>query len=249
MNVNNEYCNPFIQDNLSIWMKIEHCGRYLWACDMITKIKGAKVIDAACADGYGTKMIAQTGCHVLGLDRNQSYLNLAMSRYSKPNLHFLQMDFDCDEYPLSESSQDGAVCFETIEHVNKPQRLIDFLYCSLKPEGMLLLSFPNATYEKFDEYGNNKNPYHKNVYAKDEILNLLVQKGFVIRSVLGQPLCNIACQNQSMCQDKGWIDEQQFNKLFRYSEKAMISYARVLGYPSAIMTDYSYSYIIEAVKP
>lgn len=248
MNVNNEYCNPFNQDKLNIWMKIEHCGRYLWASDKIAKNKYAKVIDAACADGYGAYMIAKTGCQVLGLDCNKFYLDIANSRYSMPNIHFLQMDFDIDNYPISEYSQDFAICFETIEHVNKPRRLIEFLYYSLKYNGTLLLSFPNAVYERFDEYGNNRDPYHKHVFAKEEILDLLVQTGFVIHSVLGQPLCNMACQNQIICENRGWINEHQFNDLFFYNEKAMNSYARVLGYPSDTMTDCSYSYIIEAIK-
>lgn len=41
MNVNLEYCNPFDGNKENIWMKAEHCGRYLFASDLISESNSA----------------------------------------------------------------------------------------------------------------------------------------------------------------------------------------------------------------
>lgn len=249
MDVNLEYCDPFDMQERGIWMKIEHCGRYLYACDRITSIGGKHVIDAACADGYGSKMLASIGLQVYGLDINEDYLEIARTKNKIDGLNFVQIDFDNDMFPDYLEEQDAIVCFETIEHVNSPVTLIKKLYHSLRDGGMLILSFPNKIYEKLDEEGHNKDPFHKHIFQKEEVLAMLKDCGFrIIGNPLGQSLCNIAYMYQSIYQKEGRIKEEVINGLFRYDELSIRNYAFFLGYPNTYQVNDSYSFIIEAVK-
>ncbi len=249
MNVNLEYCDPFDMADRGIWMKIEHCGRYLYACDRLAELGCKLVTDAACANGYGSLMLANAGFQVTGLDINSNYLAIARSRSIKMKADYFQIDFDKDPFPSNLVNQDAIVCFETIEHVSQPMVLLKKIYCSLKEEGTLLLSFPNAAYEKFDKNGNNKDPYHKHIFQKAEILSMLKDTGFRIRNkVLGQSICNIAYSFQSKFQKEGKINEDSINALFLYDSQSILNYSSFLGYPNEYQVDDTYSYIIEASK-
>lgn len=249
MKVNLEYCDPFDGTEENIWMKIEHCGRYLYACDRLVSIRSEMVLDVACADGYGTKLLASGCSHVCGMDINEKYLEQAKSRVESGKVAFVQVDFDHCPLPVDDRSQDAVICFETIEHVGNPEHLLREIYRVLKPGGFLMLSFPNAAFEKLDENGNNKDPYHKHIFQKGEIMSMLELQGFVFNgNLLGQSLCNIAYANLSKCQKEGLIVEEEADKLFLYDETSVRTYARFLGYPNDYQVDDSYSYIIEMVK-
>lgn len=249
MDVNLEYCDPFDMRKHDIWMKIEHCGRYLYACDRIISLSGKSVIDAACANGYGSKMLASMGLQVYGLDRNKEYISFARAHNMIDGANYLEIDFDNDCFPSFLDKQDAIVCFETIEHVSNPIILLNKIYSSLKIGGQLLLSFPNKRFEKFDENGCNKDPYHKHVFDIEEIVGMLKKCGFrYIGKPLGQSICNIAYSYQSKSQKEGKVREEDIEKLFYYDELSIRKYATFLGYPNSYNVDDSYSYIIEAFK-
>lgn len=249
MNVNLEYCNPFDGYENNIWMKIEHCGRYLYACDRLSAIGCETVLDVACADGYGTKMLAGVCSHVMGVDINEAYLKQARARVSSEKVDFVQVDVDHNGFLMNDNSLDAVVCFETIEHVAFPEKLIQEIHRVLKLDGVLLLSFPNATYEKTDEFGNNKDPFHKHILQKIDVLTMLNEANFtVVVGPLGQSLCNVAYANLSRCQSNGVLVEQEINPLFLYDETSICRYARFLGYPDDYQVDDSYSFLFEAVK-
>ena len=249
MNVDLEYCDPFDNEERGIWMKLEHCGRYLYACDRIISLGAKRIIDAACADGYGTKMLASAGLDVSGLDINQGYLEFARMQNKADGASYYQVDFDRDPFPAHLTQQDAVVCFETIEHVNQPEVLLKKIHHALKVGGMLLISFPNSVFEKLDENGKNKDPFHRHIFQLNDILTLLADSGFrTISEPMGQSLCNMSYFYQSKYQKEGRIREKVINGLFRYDEFAIRNYASFLGYPNCYQVSDTYSYLIEAIK-
>ena len=50
--INSEYCNPFDGIPQDFFVKLEHCGRYLYAFDTISNTD--IVADISCAIGYGS---------------------------------------------------------------------------------------------------------------------------------------------------------------------------------------------------
>lgn len=148
--VNNEYCNPLDELPQNFFMKLEHCGRYLYAFDTISSED--VVADIACAMGYGSALLAENAKYVIGCDINGEYLNVAKQKYSKSNLVFIKTDVN---QPLSlfQSKVSTIVSFETIEHTFKPFEVLQRFYNLLPIGGRLILSFPNADCEMTDEKG------------------------------------------------------------------------------------------------
>ena len=113
MNYKIDHCDPFDGEQCNYWMKLEHCGRYLFAADILAEAGASSVLDLSCAEGYGSDILASRGFIVAGGDIQDEYIANALRRY--PSTTFFRIDLD-GEIPASLDGADAVVCFETLEH-------------------------------------------------------------------------------------------------------------------------------------
>lgn len=148
-----------------IWY--EHWHRYAlvraWA-------GGRRVLDAACGEGYGSALLAQTAESVLGVDVDPAAVAHAAARYATlANLRFEQAD--ATRLQLPAGSFDLVVSFETLEHVQAQDELLDGLSHALSDDGMLVISSPDkATYS---DAAGFRNEYHVRELYRDELEAML----------------------------------------------------------------------------
>lgn len=114
--------------------------------------------------------------------------------------------------------------------------------------GYLLLSFPNAKYERINPDGSNQDPYHLHILLLDEIKTTLRNLGYGIISVLGQPMCNIACSRQHDLRESKAISEEIVQQAFKYDLETIRALSLILAYPQDRNIDESYSYLIVSQK-
>jgi 2-polyprenyl-3-methyl-5-hydroxy-6-metoxy-1,4-benzoquinol methylase len=138
----------------------EHLARYRLAARLA---EGKRVLDAGCGEGYGTALLSAAGAKsVVGVDVDSETLEGARERYG--------LDFqvaDVRDLPFPDGSFDLVVCFETIEHVEEPERALAHLRRVLAPDGILVISTPNA-----NEY-LQENEFHVREFTPDEFAALL----------------------------------------------------------------------------
>jgi ubiquinone/menaquinone biosynthesis C-methylase UbiE len=165
-----------------IWA--DHVARYEFACSFV---KGKTVLDIACGTGYGSRILRDKGKaqQVVGLDISEDAVNYAVSKYKTSGLDFgtadvLNIGFGQDYF-------DVAVCFETIEHVKDPKKVIFELLRVLKPNGMLIISSPNRTVTSPGKSltDSPQNPYHLTEFSQKEFISLLREHSDVV-GVYGQ---------------------------------------------------------------
>lgn len=166
----------------------EHLARYFFASQFS---KSKTVLDVACGTGYGCKIISVTGkaTKVVGIDVSAESIKFSQKYYRKDNIDYL-VD---DAQTLSSQSNDSfdlIVSFETIEHLNYPEKFIKQTKRLLKNDGILIISTPNTnTYPKGNKYHiNEQTPdefrlllkkyykYVENYYQKFYLSNLISQK-------------------------------------------------------------------------
>lgn len=235
-----DHCEPFDNKNENIWMKCEHVGRYLFAIDYFLNQPAKKILDVACAEGFGSYLLSQNGFNVFGADINSNYVKTAQERCSG---FFAVVDFEKDDFPSNFQKLDGAVCFETIEHLKNGQTLLNKICKSLKNDGILILSFPNSAYEKLDENGINFDPYHLKIYTKQQMEEMVTLAGFEKVEEFGQSLCNMLYGAEIDAVNKGRLSNSQIDKMFKYGEESIINYSKLLGYPTKQHINESYSNI------
>jgi len=102
-----------------------------------------RLLDLGCGNGQEvTAPLGALGSHVLGVDLHRESLDYAQSRVRLPNVRFRLGDERClTEYP---GAFDMVVLSDVLEHVHRPDRLLNAVRGSLRPEGRLVLSVPNG---------------------------------------------------------------------------------------------------------
>jgi SAM-dependent methyltransferase len=143
--------------------------RYVWVSPFV---RGLRVLDAGCGDGYGTHYVAEQSAEcVLGIDNDPVAIKFAQNRYRRHNLAFLLMD--ATRTGLSESF-DSVLSFEVIEHLTDPKGYLGEILRILRPGGSFFISTPNRRYtEQYYESGKSPNPHHLREYLPVQLQVLL----------------------------------------------------------------------------
>lgn len=140
---------------------LEHLHRYLAAKALVS---GKAVLDIACGEGYGSAMLAETAAGVTGVEIDEAVIDHARQRYDQANLSFAYGT--CAAIPMASDTVDVVVSFETIEHHDDHQAMMQEVKRVLRPDGVLVISSPDKA-EYSDKPGFD-NPYHaKELYASE----------------------------------------------------------------------------------
>jgi len=95
-----------------------------------------RILDAGCGRGLNALDIDE-GSYVVGIDLSEDALAANPSVDEK-------LIGDLQTYPLPPESFDMAVCWEVLEHLQRPVDALDNLIGSIKPGGKLVLGLPNV---------------------------------------------------------------------------------------------------------
>lgn len=164
-------------------IKYEHLHRYCLALDWA---RGKVVLDVASGEGYGSVILAEVAAKVVGIDLSGECVRYATQRYRDcHNLSFVTGS--CGELPLQDHSVDLVTSFETIEHHDRHQDMLNEIKRVLKPEGALLLSSPNRTVYSEGAAAASPNPFHVKELDWNE-LNELLKPRFRFVTYYGQRL-------------------------------------------------------------
>ena len=240
MNYKIDHCEPFDGKIENPWMKAEHIGRYLFCADFFKSIHAEKILDTACAEGFGSQILAKNGFCVYGADINPAYIQTAQKRCAG---HFAVVDFETQDLPAEFAEADGAACFETIEHIHAGDLLLRKLNRCIRDGGYLLLSFPNSVYEKVDENGVNYDPFHVRIYSREEMLQNVSAAGFTLEDEFGQSLCNCLYSAESAAKVSKRLTQAEIDGLLQYDPASITKLAKLIGYPTKNHIQESYSYI------
>lgn len=146
----------------------EHLHRYAFALELV---RGKRVLDAACGEGYGSALLAGAASSVSAVDISEQAVQHARGRYQAKNLDFQACD--CLDLPFATDEFDCIVSFETLEHLQDHDGLMREFRRVLKPEGFLLLSSPDKAV--YTDRLENRNEFHVRELYRDEFESLLRQ--------------------------------------------------------------------------
>jgi len=162
-----------------IWY--EHFHRYALAARWCAN---ARTLDAACGEGYGAALLAQSAASVEGVDISEQAIAHAGQRYG----HLVQVGFqvaDCTALPFADNEFDRVVSFETLEHLAEHDQLLAEFRRVLKADGFLILSSPDKA--SYSDGQDSVNEHHvKELYRQE--LEALILRHFPACHLLGQKL-------------------------------------------------------------
>jgi SAM-dependent methyltransferase len=139
-----------------------HLAVYEW---IAARVRGLRIADLACGEGYGAAVMARTAADVIGVDANPDAYEHARLRYPLGNLRF--------ERGLVEEfaePRDVVVFLQTIEHIHEPERLLDSI---AEAAPLAYISTPNRLTLAPEGAEKSDNPWHLREYTVEEYRDLL----------------------------------------------------------------------------
>jgi len=158
----------------------EHFHRYAWAQRLVA---GLEVLDCACGEGYGSRILGDAARSVTGVDIDSASIEHARRRYGRDALEFveagaLDLPFDNDRF-------DAVVSFETLEHLADHDELMTEFRRVLKPGGFLLMSSPDK--KTYSDDTGFENKFHVRELYRNQFEDLLARH-FPNFALFGQKL-------------------------------------------------------------
>ncbi len=138
---------------------LEHEHRYRFCLNLVD---GQRVLDIACGEGFGAEMLATPASLVWGVDIDRFAVTHASQTCPRDNLRFLVGA--CSAIPLPDASVDVVVSFETIEHHDEHEAMMQEIRRVLRPGGALVISSPDRRVYS-DERGFHNKFHFRELYA------------------------------------------------------------------------------------
>jgi SAM-dependent methyltransferase len=139
-----------------------HLVVYEWIAE---QVRGQRVLDMACGEGYGANVLARSAAEVVGVDANPDAHEHARLRYTPPNLQFERALVETYGEP---DTFDTVVFLQTIEHVQDPAAVLTHFQALLAPGGVAYVSTPNLLTLAPAGAEKSGNPWHLKEYRTGE---------------------------------------------------------------------------------
>lgn len=135
-----------------------------------------KLLDVGCGSGNALMLAKNLGWDVTGLEIDSNAVKAAREQ------GFNVIEGDYRKLEQFEESFDCVICSHVLEHVHQPLMLLTLLSKTLKSQGTLLLSLPNAKSHMRNQFGENwralEAPRHLGIPALQKVITILQTEGF-----------------------------------------------------------------------
>ena len=194
---------PEEADRTTFW---EHIYRYQFAAPYVPR---KRVLDIACGDGYGSAALLAAGAEsVIGIDISEDICRRARRKYDVD-----ARQGSAENIPLPSNSIDVVVSFETIEHLQQPEKFLDECVRVLAPHGMLIVSTPNSD---ITQANGVDNPYHIHEMNEREFRSALNRRFSSCRMFTQRPKTAAWWSRRSFAADDSfWHRFRRMNRLSR----------------------------------
>lgn len=162
-----------------------HICRYTFAKNTLPTDQPLTILDAACGVGYGSHFLAENGpWQIFAIDQSNVALETAARYFSKSNVQFLKDDCHTLKHTVPFAPFDAIISFETLEHLEYPEKFLEHCFAVLKTGGTLILSTPNKLVSS--PTGEMHSKFHEREYTSVELHELLTHFNFREVTLFGQ---------------------------------------------------------------
>lgn len=117
---------------------------------LIGDVRGQRVLDVACGEGYNTRILARKGAKVTGVDFSEKLIDLAKQEEAKEELGISYYVLDAADLNKEFSSNyfDLVTCFMALQDIKHYKKVIFEVDRVLKKRGRFICSIPHPCFSK-----------------------------------------------------------------------------------------------------
>jgi 2-polyprenyl-3-methyl-5-hydroxy-6-metoxy-1,4-benzoquinol methylase len=126
---------------------------------LIGDVRGRRVLDLACGEGYNTRILARKGAKVTGVDFSEKMIELAKKEEPKEKLaiNYYAVDAaDLKQFPSNHF--DLVTCFMSLQDIKDYQKAICEVARVLRDRGRFIFSIPHPCFERIVMKGKRISP-------------------------------------------------------------------------------------------
>jgi SAM-dependent methyltransferase len=129
--------------------------------------KESKILDLGCGTGQLAFILGKEGFDVTGADYSPKIVDIANSIAKKSNLNVKFFVADAQKY-YKKNAYDVVICSEVLEHLKNDKQVVDNIFKSLKPNGIVILTGPHdmKQWRELDVYHQHYRRYSVNDVKK-----------------------------------------------------------------------------------
>lgn len=98
------------------------------------------ILDVGCGDGHILASVGRADVRLCGVDASREGVSRAAAR----GIDARVVDLDNDALPFEASSFDVVICYDVLEHLFSPERVLSEIFRVLTARGIALLGVPNT---------------------------------------------------------------------------------------------------------
>ena len=114
---------------------------------LLPEVAGKKGLDLGCGEGYNTRLLAEHGAKVIGLDISTVFVQQAKSFQSDGSLIPEYLIGNAQELPLADASFDFVTGFMSFMDIPDTEMLLSEVWRALKPGGFLQFSISHPCFD------------------------------------------------------------------------------------------------------
>ena len=114
---------------------------------LLPDVDGKRGLDIGCGEGYNTRLLAEHGAKVIGLDLSSVFVQQAKSFQSRSSLNPEYLIGNAQELPFEEASFDFVTGFMSFMDIPDTETLLSEVWRALKPGGFLQFSISHPCFD------------------------------------------------------------------------------------------------------
>jgi len=139
------------EQNAENWIELTNQGKDLYRDHVCTpgffstlpEVKGKSGLDIACGDGHFTRLLAQRGAKMIGIDLCQNFLTYARQREQTEQLDIQYQTANALNLQFADNAFDFATCFFALIDIANYEKALREAYRVIKPGGFFQFAIPH----------------------------------------------------------------------------------------------------------
>lgn len=170
MSLDYKVVGRYWNENADAWTELARAGFDVYRdglntpafFEMLPEVDGLRGLDLGCGEGHNTRLLAERGAHMTGIDIAERFIHHACEREASAPQGINYRVASAVELPFTEASFDFATAFMSIMGIPETGRVFSEAYRVLKPGGFLQFSIAHPCFDtphrrnRRDWFGNTR---------------------------------------------------------------------------------------------